>query len=114
MKTEATSIPQNFNSMTNEELRARRARHHLCLYCMHSSVCWLAIDMQKDKAGLILPIISQCAQFEREEVPAWNEETPILDSRRLPSGHVNNCAVANDDTEENCQVCSGECHGVIK
>lgn len=50
-----------------------------------------------------------------DEMKHWNmptEERVILGDRehvRTPDGHINNCALANGDMEENCQVCGGRC-----
>ncbi len=33
----------------------------------------------------------------------------VLSLERTPDGHINNCALANGDSEENCQMCDGQC-----
>lgn len=31
------------------------------------------------------------------------------DYERTPDGHINNCALANGEAEDDCQICGGSC-----
>jgi hypothetical protein len=41
----------------------------------------------------------------------WMEDLFVRDGgyERNPDGNINNCALANFDKEENCQICKGRC-----
>jgi hypothetical protein len=54
----------------------------------------------------------------RAEPGSGNPKQPVADRgcdqghedfERTPDGAINNCALANGDTEANCQICSGSC-----
>lgn len=38
-----------------------------------------------------------------------NGPTGLSRFERTPEGHINNCALANDEPESTCQVCCGRC-----